>query len=273
MPSGESNFRSSIWRNTFVKAGFSILIILPMFANFLLGQQPPQEPQTFLAKHMGFSRDQILQVRHGAVVAKVLKRKKHEVAAVAVTRIDVPQEFFVVRFRDIERHKKGEAVLQVRKFSVPAQADDLRELTLTSQEGRDLQKCRPGRCNFKLSTPMIRMLHQQIDFSAPNRDEQAAAAVRKAMADYAQDYAANGNNVMMEYDDKPQPVQSAKEFAELLDGSPYLTKYAPEFRDYLASFPDTALEGVDNFLYWSRENYGHDLKPVFTITAVTIYQR
>jgi len=34
----------------------------------------------------------------------------------------------------------------------------------------------------------------------------------------------------------------------------------------------TPLEGVERFLYWSKENYGHDLRPVVAITDVIIYQ-
>lgn len=238
-----------------------------------VSQEQPQEPQLFLTRQLGFSHDQILQVERGAVVVKILKREKHEVAAVAAVRLNVPQEFFISRFRDIERHKKGEAVLQVRKLGDPVQAEDFADMTLLPRELLDLQACQPGDCPFKLSRPQIELLRQQVDFSAPEAEEQANAFMRNLLADYVRQYAAEGNKVMIVYDDKSHAVESAAQFTALLDGSPYLLEYAPEFDEYLRDFPDKTLQGVERFQYWSRENYGHDLKPVVAITDAIIYRR
>lgn len=260
-------------RSIFAGTTLSVLFICAVLAACAGGQEQPREPQQFLTQHLGFSHDQILQVEHGAVVAKILKRKQHEVAAVAVVRLNVPQEFFVARFRDIERHKKGEAVLQVRKLGDPAQPEDFVQLTLLPQEVRDLGTCRPGRCQLKLSRRQIEILHQQLDFSAPVVEEQANTVMRSLLADYVQEYAAGGNKAMIVYDDKDQAVESATQFAELLDRSSYLLEYAPEFQTYLRVFPDATLQDVERFQYWSRENYGHDLKQVVAITDVIMYLR
>lgn len=251
----------------------SVLFICVLFAVFAAGQQLQREPQQFLTKHLGFSHDQVLQVEQGAAVAKILKPTKNEVAVVGVVRLNVPQEFFVARFRDIERHKKGEAVLQVRKLGDPAQPEDFAELALFPQEIRDLRTCLPGRCQVKLSRRQIEILHQRLDFSAPGIEEQANTVIRNLLADHVRDYVAGGNKAMIVYDDKAHAVQSATQFAELLDRSSYLLEYAPEFQTYLRDFPDATLQGVETFQYWSRENYGHDLKPVVAITDVAMYLR
>lgn len=256
-----------------VRRGLSILIVLAFFGIVCVSQEQPQEPQLFLTQQLGFSRDQILQVEGGAVVVKILKREKHEVAAVAAARLNVPQKFFIDRFRDIERHKKAEAVLQVKKLGDPVQAEDFADLMLLPREIRDLQACQPGDCPFKLSRPQIELLQQQVDFSAPEAEEQANAFMRNLLADYAREYAAGGNKAMIVYDDKSHAVESAAQFTALLDGSPYLLEYAPEFDEYLRDFPDQTLQGVERFQYWSRENYGHDLKPVVAITDAIIYLR
>jgi hypothetical protein len=51
--------------------------------------------------------------------------------------------------------------------------------------------------------------------------------------------------------------------------SPYLTEYAPEYCAYIAQYPTGRLEGVENFIYWSKEDIG--LKPVISVTHVTLY--
>lgn len=248
-----------------------ILLIIAWFVASAAGQEQPREPEHFLTKYLGFSHDQILQIERGAVVAKILKREKHEVAAVGVVRLNVPQDFFVVRFRDIERHKKGEAVLQVRKMSDVPQAEDFADLTLLPQEIRDLKTCRAGQCQLKLSRSQIEQI-QQLDFADPAFGEQANTTMRNLLADYAREYATGGNQAMVVYEDKGTIVETATQFARLLNRSPYLLEYAPEFLEYLQDFPGTPLEGVERFLYWSKENYGHDLRPVVAITDVIIYQ-
>ena len=248
------------------------LLLCALFLASAAGQQPPREPRQFLNK-VGFTHDQILQVEHGAVVVRILKPGKHEVAAVAVARMHVPQEFFIARIRDIERHKKSEAVLQVRKFSDPAKPEDLAGLTLLSQEVQDLRTCQPRQCRFKLSAHQMELIHSQLDFSAPTIEENANAAMRSLLANYAREYEANGNRAMIVYADKDRAVESATQFAELIHRSSNVLAYAPEFRDYLLDFPNATLEGVERFLYWSRENYGHNLQPVLAITDLVMYHR
>ena len=249
-----------------------IWLIIAWFVTFAAGQEQPREPEHFLTKYLGFSHDQILQIERGAVVAKILKREKHEVAAVGVVRLNVPQEFFVARFRDIERHKKGEAVLQVRKLGGAPQAEDFADLTLAPREVRDLKTCRTGQCQLKLSRPQIELI-QHLDFADPVIEEQANTVMRSLLADYAREYVAGGNKAMIVYEDKGYVVETATQFGELLKRSPYLLEYAPEFLEHLRDSPSTALEGVERFLYWSKENYGHDLRPVIAITDVIMYQR
>lgn len=230
-------------------------------------------PQLFFSRSLAFSHDEILQVGHGGVVAKILKSEKHEVAAVTVSRFNVSPEFFVAKFRDIRQHKKSEAVLQVGKFSNPPRAEDLRDLVLLPQEVNDLKNCRPGACNFKLSSQQIELIHRRVNFAAPDAAEQASAVLRQMLADYVRSYVAAGNRAMDHYNDKETSLDTATQFNQILDESPYLVEYAPEFCKYLRNYPNSPPPSVENFIYWSRENYGHGLKPVITITHVTILRR
>jgi len=235
-------------------------------------QPQTSQPDQLLAKYFGFSQDQLLQVQQGGVVVKILKHQKHEVAVVAAIRFNVPLDYFVARFRDIERHKKSEAVLQVRKLSDPSTIEDFSGLALLPQDIQDLKSCQPDQCPFKLSKKEIEGI-QQLDFAAPEAGERATLLIRSQQADYARKYSINGNRVMIVYGDKSIPVESASQFGELLDESSYLLEYAPEFLDYLRNFPDRVLPSVDRFLYWSKENYGHDLKAIVSMTDAVVYRQ
>ena len=247
------------------------MFFFALFVAPAASQEGLREPEQFLTKYLGFSHDQVLQVERGAVVVKILKREKHEVGAAGVVRLNVPPEFFVARFRDIERHKKSEAVLQVRKLSDVPKAEDFSALTLPPREIRELKTCRAGECQLKLSNSQIEAI-QRLDFADPAMEEQLNTAMRNLLADYAREYVTGGTKAMVVYADKAYLVETATQFAGLLHRSPYLLEYAPEFPAYLRDFSGTPPEGVERFLYWSKENYGHDLRPVVAITDVIMYQ-
>jgi len=95
--------------------------------------------------------------------------------------------------------------------------------------------------------------------------------LREELLRYLETYLSQGNSALIAYHDKKQPVRLADEFQGLLDARPGLAEFAPEFREYLAQYPNTPLPGVDEFLYWSTESFG--LKPITGITHVAIYDQ
>ncbi|MBZ5524091.1 MAG: hypothetical protein LAP21_17790 [Acidobacteriia bacterium] len=269
--SGES---ATMFKNTmFKKTGLAIIgCWLAVSAPFAAGQSCPREPRDFLSQTMGFSAFEIQQVEQGAAVARTLKSEKHEVATLGLVLIRAPREFYVEQFRDIEKLKKSQNVLQVKKLSDPPRLEDFNDVALTSQETHDLQKCRAGQCSFKISAEMIARLHERADQPAADAKAQDASFFRKILLEYIETYLASGNRAMMTYNDKDRPVSTSEEFNGFLDQSPYLSACAPEFSQYLRNFPSQALPSVENFIYWSKENYSQDLKPVLTVTHVSIYQ-
>lgn len=251
----------------------SMLILMTALAVLCAaGQVPEAGPEEFFEKQLEFTRDQVRQACQGEIVSRTLKPSKHDVATAVVGRVAASEEFFINRFRDIQRHKTSKAVPLVRKFSDPPRLEDLRDLVLLPQEVRDLKKCRPGQCNLKLSGHQIELLRQQVDWGAPDAAEQANAAFRRILLEYVQAYLAAGNKAMLAYDDKREVVQMSDQFTQLVEASAFLAEYTPEFREYLLSYPGQTPPNVENFLYWSREGYGSDLKPVLSITHVTIYR-
>jgi hypothetical protein len=233
-------------------------------------QAPFQELETFLRRDLAFSSADLQQLRQDRVIAKVVKTNQHEVAAFGIVRIQGPKSLFLEQYRDIVTYKKGKAVPQVGKFSFPPRLEDFQGLTLERQDIDALKNCRVGRCDVKLPDDAIERFRREIDWSAPDATLRATTLLRQIMLDLVNAYLAGGNAGLSEYADKKRRTRIADEFGQLLAQFPYLFDSAPEFHSYLANFPYTPLPNVENFIYWSKENYG--LKPVITITHVSIYQ-
>jgi hypothetical protein len=243
------------------------LCTLPAF-----GQLVSTEFSDFLQRHIGFSRSDLRKVEQGKVVTKALDTEvKSEVAIFGVILVRVPIDLFVQKFRDIEQFKKSEKVLQIGRFSNPPTRSDLNELSLELGDLRDISKCRVGKCEIKLSAEVIVRLQKEVDWSVSGHYFQVTSLAQEMLIEYVTSYLQGGNAALTVYHDQKIPVSLEEQFRELLQESPYLFEYVPEFHEYLEKFPEAELSGVEDFIYWSKEDLG--LKPVITLTHVSIYQR
>lgn len=203
----------------------------------------------------------------GGVVAKVLPDfRKGEVAVVGVVRIPVPLDFFLGQFRHIDTFKKGPAVLSVGEFATPPAEENLSKLTLDSKEIDALGTCRPARCSLKLSAAMMDRLRSQA--ATLGRGPKLENEFRAALLDYVSSYVAKGTPAMIAYNDTEPPIESSREFLDLLGEFGWLEQYAPGLLEILRGPFQTTRPEIDQFLYWSKESFG--LKPVVSVTHVLI---
>jgi hypothetical protein len=209
-------------------------------------------------------------LEQGKVISKVLPSEKQEVAVFGVVRINTPADFFVDHFRDIESFKKSTSVPWVKKFSDPPRIEDLAQLEVEPQDFNALKSCRVGSCDVKLPAEAIERLQKEVDWSAPDANEQVNRFARAALLEYVKRYLAGGNAALSEYNDKKEPLRIAEQFDEILRNSPYVYAYVPQFYEYLRNYPQQHLDNVENFIYWSKERFG--LKPVVSATHVSIYR-
>jgi len=231
------------------------------------------EPHTFLQKYLQFSQKDLLAMEQGEVVAKVfdMPNMENEVGAFGVVRLNIPKEFFVEQFRDIVTFTESPEVKEIAKFSHPPRLEDMQDLTLAAAVVKALQHCKPGSCLAKMSAGMMERFRQEVDWSAPDYHEQATALMRQMLVDYVTTYLDEGDAALGKYDDQEAPLRIADAFQEVLQNSPYLREYVPELYSYLQKFPKEQLPHVENFIYWSNEEFG--LRPVINIYHVTIYTR
>ena len=231
----------------------------------------PDSLRLMLAKYMRFSRKDLNDVSRGELVKKALEtRSRTEVAFFGVTYVNAPPSLLIKRFRDIETFKKGEAVSKVKKMSDLPSVQDFKEMTLEKKDLKELQKCKPGKCDMKLSTEMIEQIQQEIKWSERDHEDKATELFRLLLFDYVQEYLERGNAGLIHYYDQKKPVSLPDEFKSILQGSPFIHDKLPEFYQYLMEYPQESLPNTENFLYWSKETL--KFRPVITITHVTMFR-
>lgn len=237
-------------------------------------QAPVTWPYEFLRKYAHLSPAEFREMEEGRIVVKVLPtRVKQEVASFGVVRIDVPPEFFVARFRDIEKFKQGRYVPEIKKFSDPPRMEDWEGLTVEPREIESLKGCRVHDCPVKLPAEDMESFQREVDWKAPHYREQAAELLQQILLRRVEAYLSGGSATLGHYDDKNHPLDRAAEFRSLLDQSPYLAEYVPEFDRYLREYPRVRLEGAEHFVYWSKEKYSQDAKAVIALTSTSIYRQ
>jgi hypothetical protein len=247
-------------------------VVFHLCASPVQGQLASPELTDFLTRHIGFSESDVHDVEKGKVETKALATNvKAEVAIFGIVLIRAPAGFFVQQFRNIEEFKKSDKVLQIGRFGIPPSVADLRNLHLDSQDLKDIRKCEVGKCKVKLPAQVIERFQNEIDWSAPGYYTHAKTLVQEMLVDYVKSYLEGGNEALTTYNDQEIPVSVEQQSRELRQESPYLFEYVPEFHEYLEQYPRVQLSGVEDFIYWSQEDFG--LKPTTTLTHVSIYER
>ena len=251
----------------FIKGVLLLLVCSLAYSEVIL----PDPLRLMLAKYMRFTNHDVRQVKRGEVVNKALEsQSKNELVFFGIIHTNAPAALLVKKFRDIETFKKGEAVLKVKKLSDPPVRTDFDSLVLEKEDLKELEKCRPGKCDMKLSTEMVARIRNGVDWEAKDHAEKVNKLYRDLLFEYVQAYLAGGNASLIEYHDKAKPVSLKNEFSAIIKGSRYINEKLPEFSAYLSDYPNKRLDGVENFLYWSKETL--KFRPVITITHVTIYR-
>jgi hypothetical protein len=224
----------------------------------------------YLSGTLGFSASEIGAVNRGQAVARMLPTgDRREFAAVGVVRVGVPPAFIVERFRDIVEYKQSDLVLQVGLVSSAPRVEDFASLVIDREDLDDLRWCQPGDCGLRLTHRQIARF-RAIDWGARQSALTAGHLLRTVLAEEATAYLRSGGAGLGPYADKRTPLDRNRAVNALLQHSPSFVEPHAEFRQYLLSFPQIRLEGVESFLYWSREKFG--FRPVVSLTHVAIYR-
>jgi hypothetical protein len=232
---------------------------------------PASTPQQFLRSVIGLTSDQLGAVERGDVVTRQLEAQdRPEAVAFGVARLAADADSFEHYARDVVRSHKNPHTLQIGVFGKTPRVEDLEALTIPEGDFDDIQKCKPGDCDVMLSAALMARFKSELNRSTPEGRARAVALVKEMMVGYVKSYLEGGTASMAVYNDGAQPTELSKEFHTILSRSSYLVEYLPEFHKYVEDYPLGKLEGAEDVLYWTKEDFG--LKPVISMNHVTIYK-
>jgi hypothetical protein len=234
------------------------------------GLSQTREPHTFLKTYVGFTDADLSAIEQGQVVAKILEtNNKTEVAVFGIVWIKGSVTTFTRWQKDIERFEAGDAVEAIKKISEPPTLSDFDTLAFPAEDLDALRKCKVGNCPVKGSSEGLARIQREVDWSAPDAHAQANRLIRQMMLERTQTYMQNGDEGLGVYRDKKRPLFLEEEFDGLLENSPYLVRYLPDFHRFLDDYPNAELPGSEDFFYWSRVKFG--LKPTVRLNHVVVF--
>jgi hypothetical protein len=226
------------------------------------------DPFGFFQPTVSITQDQHWQLERGEPIARILPGQGREIAVFAAVRVRVDGERLAVWTQRIEELKKSDYVLGIRRFSDPPRLEDLAALTLDEVDLSEIRRCRPGNCGMKLGSAEMAELRRAAEESPGDWRSALQTAFRRVILQRVQTYLAHGQAALPAYEHRKLPVSPAAGFASMLEHSVFLHQRLPWFTEYLREYPRAAVDGVESFVYWSKERLGG--KPIVSATHVSI---
>jgi len=222
---------------------------------------------SYLQQDVRLSQDQIATVRKGDALAKTLdSRIPDEVFIFGVVYVKATPESYVKLAYDFDRLRKLPDYLALEKFSNPPQLSDLKGFALDSQDLKALKECKPEHCELQIPASTIEDIHQAINWSNPDAEQQVNQWAQKNALQYLVAYQQRGNEALGVYNDKHDPAEVPKEFKYMLSYGRALPKALPDFYTYLLDYPKGEPANVENMFYWEKVKFG--LKPTLRMVQV-----
>jgi len=232
----------------------------------------PADIAGFLTKTAGFSEADVAALEAGRVISRAQPgTAATEISVLAAVKIRATRERVASYFGQMVKYVDGDITLGFGRFSTPPQLSDVASLTLDREEIDSLRSCKPGNCDLRIGGAAIETIRRAVNWNALNAAEQAQRAVRKALVDYVTAYQARGDRVLVTYNDRSRPVSLAVQWRGIVAGSKYFHQYQPALLDYLTRYPEAALPGGQDIMYWVKEKFA-GLKPIISIVHGVVYE-
>jgi hypothetical protein len=227
--------------------------------------------QTYFKEYVGLSDQQIATIRSGQAVSKHLhSRQADEIFVFGAIYVNADPETYLKFSRDFDRLRSLPGYLALGTLSQPPQLSELKGFAFDSEDIKDLQKCKPGKCDVQLPASHMERLQASIDWSAPNVEDQVTQLLQKTAVERIGAYQREGNSALGTYNDKKESTDVAGQFKYMLSFSKALPKYLPDFYEYLLSYPNGKHEHVEDYFYWAKVKFG--LKPTLRVIHVLTFR-
>ena len=233
-------------------------------------QGMPESLGRFLQQSIGLTPPEIHAAGQGRPFVKVLESPDREVAVFGIVGIAVPRKSYVDQIADSPSWYPDHSATRFGRFSDPATASDVQEVSISRHDLKDLKDCRPGACVMKLSDSTIAYIEANLESGSPKADSVANGYFRRRMIEYVSAYRARGNAALLVYVDRKSASAAAQVFGEIVSRSPYMYRYAPSLQKYLENYPGDRPAGAREALFWSEEDLS-GARPILSITQRVVY--
>lgn len=245
-----------------------ILSALVTFAASSTNAKMPDNLHKFLRDIVKLGEADIGAIDNGQIITRLLPATdKGEVAVFGIVRVSATPDQFEALARDPKRFHAMEGIDQMGVFSDPPVIADVKPLVVPKEDIESLRECKPGSCDVKLTDDALEKV-AAADWSAPDAEARATAAFKEMIVSLADAYDRGGVEALGTIVDKKQPKSRAAEFHRLLENSPYLYKYVPDFHKYIEHYPSGEYKDAVNSLYWTKDSFSP--KPVISVCANTV---
>jgi hypothetical protein len=236
-----------------------LTLVAVVLASLSIAQAGRRDPFAFLAPDIIVASSDRNDLDAGQTFVRVMPGRDGFLALSAIVRADVTSDRLIAWARSVEALQKGKYVSEIGRFSVPPRLDDLRDLTVDTDDLDALERCRPGSCGVKLSDEEIGQV------SSAGGRMQVEAAFRQILVNRAAAYMQNGDAQALPYHDHKTPVSPQDAFTAVVQRLEFLPRSLRCYADYLRRYPQPHDGHVrESFLYWSKETLG--MKPIIGIT-------
>jgi len=247
----------------------TLLVLIAAVTRPANSQSSP-DLKTFFKQNIVLSEDQIEAIRSGQPLVKPLpSHTPDEVLLFGAVYIHAVPEAYFQYARNFDRLRQTPGFLALGVFTDPPQLSDLKGFAFDSEDIQDLKSCEPGNCRIQMPATDIEDLHQLINWSAADVDEQVNQLLQQTAFQLLLAYQREGNKALGVYNDKRDPTNVPEQFAYLLSYDNALPEHAPDFYHYLLAYPRDKPTHYEETFYWAKVKFG--LKPTLRIVhAVTM---
>ncbi len=218
--------------------------------------QAAVEAEKVLVERLGFSQEEVVQVRAGQAITRLLpSREPVEVGVVGAVRVSGSPDRLVYWLKEIANFRQAAELGPSGKLGTPPRLEDFGDLALSPEELKEIKDCTPGKCGIRLGDQAIARF-RELDWSAPDAASRANHEVRQMLLRLAEAYLRGGDAALGAAHDERQPRVSADEFHALLGQSGNFYDLAPALASFLERFPSAPLAGGEQFVYWAHGGAG-----------------
>lgn len=195
---------------------------------------------------------------------------RSEVAVFGAIWVQAPIARYLEAMRDIETFERGSGFRVTKKIGSPPNLEDFAAMHIPEEDLRDLQYCKVGNCEVKVSEDALQRFRNQVDWKSPNRREAADRVIRQLALEYVNGYLEGGDARLAVYRDTSRGTFVADEFRRMVEEMPEFGGRMANLRRSLLEFPKFQAPNTSSFLYWQEVQFG--LKPTIRINHVTIQE-